>query len=336
MMKKSKNNRIFKFLILSILLLCCTILPFSVNAKTNEKRFVVLGGDAIGLKLETDVYVTGMYEVTTDTGKVKPWINSNVLVNDIIVSINNKKVTSINDIKEEVSSLDEGYISIKVKRNEDIIESNILVVTNVKGENTIGLYVKDKVLGVGTLTYYDLNDKTYGALGHLAINQNIIKGTIYNCNITGITKGLRGQPGEKQASIDNVEIGNIEINNKYGIFGTINNIENTNRFELIEVAKATEVKNGKAYITTVIEGNKKEVFEIEIIEVKNQFYEDIKGIKFKVTDKQLLDKTGGIIQGMSGSPIVQDGKLVGAVSHVLINDSAVGYGVFCEWMLNYS
>ena len=106
--------------------------------------------------------------------------------------------------------------------------------------------------------------------------------------------------------------------------------------QLIEVGNISDVKEGVAYITTVLEGNKKETFEIEIIEVNNQFYEDIKGIKFKVTDEDLIARTGGIIQGMSGSPIVQEGKLVGAVSHVLINDSTIGYGVFAQWMMNYS
>lgn len=333
-----KKRRLIKIFLLYVFIFCCILFPVnsSVSASSDKPRFVVLGGDAIGLRLETEVYITGKFEVTTNTGKVKPWINANIAVDDIIVSLNNQPIKEIEDIRTIVKTSDEGYIPIKVKRNEEIIESNILVVTNIKNENTIGLYVKDKVLGVGTLTYYDLKTKSFGALGHQAINQEIVRGSISNCKINGIVKGYRGQPGEKSGVISEDEIGSININNKFGIFGKFTEELNDNKYQLIEVAKSSEVVLGNAYITTVLEDNKKETFEIEIIEVKSQFYEDIKGIKFQVTDPKLLERTGGIIQGMSGSPIVQNGKLIGAVSHVLINDSTVGYGVFAEWMVNYS
>lgn len=333
-----KFKRRIKLILLFMMIICCIIIQFgtNVNALSEKTRFVVLGGDSIGLRLETDVYVTGKFEVITETGKVKPWINGNISVDDIIVSLNNQSIKNINDLREVINNCEEGYVSIKVKRKEQVIESNILVVKNIKGENTIGLYVKDKVLGVGTLTYYDLKTKKFGALGHMAINQEIVSGKITDSKITGIIKGERGQPGEKEAVIGKDEIGTISINNRFGIFGTINNKTLDNKYNLIEIANISDVKLGKAYITTVINENIKETFEIEIIEVNNQFYEDIKGIKFKVTDEKLLSKTGGIIQGMSGSPIVQDGKLIGAVSHVLINDSTIGYGVFAQWMINYS
>lgn len=332
-----KIIRKIKFVLIFLMIICCIIVPIgtNVNAESIDSKYVVLGGDSIGLRLETDVYVTGKFEVNTETGKVKPWINSNIVVEDVIVSLNNKSVKNIEDIRNVLKNCEEGYISIKVQRKDQIIESNILVVTNIKGENTIGLYVKDKVLGVGTLTYYDLKTKRFGALGHMAINQVINYGAITNSNVSGIIKGVRGQPGEKEAILDDLEIGVIETNNKFGIFGSFTNFTSSNKYQLVEVANISDVKEGKALITTVLEGNKKESFEIEIIEVNNQFYEDIKGIKFKVTDPILLEKTGGIIQGMSGSPIVQDGKLVGAVSHVLINDSTIGYGVFAQWMVNY-
>lgn len=337
-MKKINKKIINKIFILFIAIFSCLLIPISTNvyAASEKPRFVVLGGDSIGLRLETDVYITGKYEVTTDTGRVKPWKDANIMVDDIIVELNNKKINGIDDIKNIVKSCDEGYIPIKVKRNNNIIESNILIITNIKGDNTLGLYVKDNVLGVGTLTYYDLKTKTFGALGHQAINQEIIKGKICDCKINGIVKGMRGQPGEKEAVLENNEIGEITTNNKLGIFGKLTNFEFDNKYQLVQVAKAKEVVLGKANIITVLEDNKKETFEIEIIEVKSQFYEDIKGIKFRVTDQELLIKTGGIIQGMSGSPIIQNGKLVGAVSHVLINDSTIGYGVFSEWMINYS
>ena len=167
---KRRNSRI-KLAFLLIFLFCCIFVSVSstVSASSDKPRFVVLGGDAIGLRLETEVYVTGKFEVTTSTGKVKPWINGNIAVDDIIVSLNNQPINGIEDIRNIVKGSDEGYISIKVKRNNEIIESNILVVTNIKNENTIGLYVKDKILGVGTLTYYDIKTKSFGALGHQAI-----------------------------------------------------------------------------------------------------------------------------------------------------------------------
>lgn len=333
-----KKNRILnKILLICILVFCTVFIPFNGNISNkvyaqSENKYVALGGDAIGLRIETEVYITGKFEVNTITGKVKPWKDSDLQIDDIIIEIDNHKIVKIKDIKEILNEHDEEYVTIKVKRDNKIIVSNILICENLKGENTIGLYVKDNILGVGTLTYYDLNTKKFGALGHSAIDTNVLSGTICSCKINGIIKGMRGQPGEKEAILGKKSLGTIEKNNQFGVFGTFNNVENA-KYNLIAVAEPHEVEVGKAFITTVLDNNIKENFEVEIIEVKKQFYEDIKGIKIKVTDEKLLEKTGGIIQGMSGSPIIQNGKLVGAVSHVLVNDSCVGYGVFAKWMI---
>ena len=184
------------------------------------------------------------------------------------------------------------------------------------------------------MKYYDLKTKKFASLGHSAISGNVKKGVITTSFVNGIVKGFRGNPGEKKATLLNDKIGVITLNNEFGVFGKLEKINNKN--DLIAIEKIENVHTGKAEIVTVINGNKKEYFDIEILEAKNQTVETIKGIKFEVTDEYLLSKTGGIIQGMSGSPIVQDGKLIGAVSHVLVDDSSIGYGVYAEFMKVYT
>lgn len=348
MIKIYKNNEklTFKNIILKVLVLCLvtafTILCFAgknfvVNA-SEINDYVILGGDSIGLNLNTSVYVTGKYEVQTANGSVKPWSNSNIEVNDIIYMIDDKKVTSVDDLKSIVKR--EGKHSIELYRENELISTTINSYINNQGKYALGLYVKDNILGVGTMTYYDKESKKFASLGHSAVNGATCTGILTRSYVSGITKGVRGIPGEKKAYLDSTEIGTITLNNDYGVFGTITNNSLSNDLinsdDLIKLGSKDDVHTGKATITTVIQGDKKEEFAINITEVKKQSTPNIKGIKFEVTDPVLLEKTGGIIQGMSGSPIVQDGILVGAVSHVLVDDSKTGYGVFVEFMTSYT
>lgn len=348
---KSLNKQVvLKRISLFILLILISFISFetsglSTNNYKYNNKYVALGGETIGLELNTGVYITGKFKVKTKDGYVEPWKESNVEINDIIEKINDQPIDSIDDIKEIVNSNINYRLQIKrnINGNDTTIYTSIVPVNNIINPNnhnydncdnySLGLYVKDSILGVGTLTYYDIKTGKYAALGHNACN-NMISGNIRTSYVNGITKGIRGIPGEKKASVGSEILGNITLNNEIGIFGKLNNINKNN--ELIMIGNASDVHNGKATITTVINGRNKETFEIEIINVEKQEQEDIKGIKFEVVDKELLEKTGGIIQGMSGSPIVQDGKLIGAVSHVVIDDSRIGYGVFSEFMAKYS
>ena len=199
-----------------------------------------------------------------------------------------------------------------------------------------GLFVKDKVLGVGTLTFIDTDNNVYGALGHEVIDTisnnllEVSQGSIYKENVLNITKGTNGNPGEKLSTTNlNVKFGDITSNTEYGIFGHLDSTKGTSYIN--QFAKRNEIKLGKASILTCIKGNKVEEFEIEITSLKEK---ELKGITFKITDKRLLEKTGGVYSGMSGSPIIQNGKLVGAVTHVIVNNITTGYGIYIEEMYN--
>lgn len=326
-----------KIVYLSFYIVLCGLMIFgflstkTVNA-SKPNSYVCLGGDSIGLNLNTNVYVTGKYEIKTNDGLYKPWENSNIEVGDIIYYIDNVKINSIDNLKE--SNLKEGRHVIKLYRNNDIIETSIELKKDTNNSYPLGLYVKDNVLGVGTMTYFDLKTKKFASLGHQAVSGSIRKGILSKSYVSGITKGVRGIPGEKKAYLDRQELGVITENNVFGVFGNLT--KPISNCDLVKLGTKEDAHTGKAYITTVLSGDKKEQFEVNIIEVKDQLNPDIKGIKFEVTDKVLLDKTGGIIQGMSGSPIVQDGSLIGAVSHVLVDDCKIGYGVFVEFMASYT
>lgn len=318
-------RKILSLIILSFLI--CAF-NFDINASTFDKT-IIIGGESIGIQLNSKVHVVGFYEVeTANKKKISPWENSNILEGDIIISIDNQKVESNADIAKIIQNKDN--VNLKLLRDgENYIYTNIKVVINKNGKKSIGLYVKDKILGVGTLTYIDPETQTFGALGHSVANGES-NGQLLLSTIKSIRKASPGVPGEKYAVLSNSIIGTISKNTEIGIFGKINRIGNGTH---MKVQEAKKVRPGKAQLLTVVQGDKKEYFDIEIIEVRNQKTCATKGIKLKITDDELLLQTGGIIQGMSGSPIIQDGFLVGALSHVVISSPQTGYGVFAQWMI---
>jgi stage IV sporulation protein B len=322
----TKGGIIIKKL-LSLIILTCFLCLFNLNVSASETmNTVILGGDSIGLQMNSRVHVVGFYEIETEDGKVSPWKDRDINEGDIIVSIDDSSVQSNADITTLIANKD--HITMKLQRSNEYVYTVLEVAQSVQGKNSIGIYVKDKILGVGTLTYIDPNTKTYGALGHSVSNGNN-RGNLLQSSIKSIRKASPGVPGEKQATLSSSMIGTISMNTDIGIFGKIDDISGG---QSIKIQKAANVKPGKAKILTVIDGNTKEYFEIEIIEVKKQSSGSTKGLKVRVTDPRLLQITGGIIQGMSGSPIIQDGYLVGALSHVVVSSPTIGYGVFAEWM----
>ncbi|MDD4000924.1 MAG: SpoIVB peptidase [Bacilli bacterium] len=308
-----------------------------VGAKDTE-IYVIPGGDSIGLQLSTGIYITGKYDVKTAKGDVSPWENGNLEVGDKMVSINNIEVSKIEDVQKILSSLEnEQDLILKIKRGNKILITSCRAVRDKGGKFTLGLYVKDEVLGIGTVTYIDPKTKKFGALGHSMINDSLNGdniGLISASSVRGIRKSFPGVPGEKQATLGKQTVGTISKNIDIGVFGKIKNLNDFPEEKAIKVASPNEVRLGKAQMLTVLENNKKESFDVEIVEVKNQSRKDVKGIKIKITDEELLEKTGGIIQGMSGSPIIQDNKLIGAVSHVIIDSPDFGYCVYAMWMVN--
>lgn len=331
-----KNNKIIKFFLLLVITFSLFLGFSSVSyAKTNHKS-VILGGNSIGLRLDTGVYVAGKYQVEVDNKKISPWKNSDIKEGDKVLSYNGKKINSNNDILELLRNDLNETVTLTIERNNKIISTSVDIVRTKNKTKSLGLYIKDKMIGIGTLTFVDDESMTFASLGHGIYDSNVVIGTqngnITTSNVDSIKKSLPGEAGEKRASISNIVLGTIKSNKITGVYGKVNNLNMFDKHK-IEVADQKEVKTGKAKIMTVVDGNKIESFNIMITSVALQSSLDIKGIKFEVTDDRLLNISGGIVQGMSGSPIVQNGKLVGAVSHVCIDNPQNGYGMHIEWML---
>lgn len=320
-----------------ILLLLFTLLSFFVIGFDNKTiavsndRYVgevQLGGDTIGIKIKTNIEIVGKYDIVVNDEKIKPWENSDIEEGDYIYSIDNVVVKSNNELNEVLRTTRKSLVNISLIRKDKTINTTINVVKNANNINTIGLYIKDHIMGIGTLTFINNETKKYGALGH-SVSNALSKGDLYESSIKGYKKAVKGIPGEKYATLSPDKIGTIDLNNEIGIFGYFNKQINN---ENIYVLKREFITLGEAEIVTVISGNVIKKYKIDIIELDKQKNVDIKGIKFKVVDEELLNSTGGIIQGMSGSPIIQNGYLIGAVSHVAVNDPSIGFGVFAEWM----
>ena len=322
--KKIKNN------ILLTLMFTLLIIPTYTLAYSD---YILAGGENIGIELNSKgVIIVGTYEVN---GK-NPAKEAGIHAGDKITKINNKEVSSIEEMLNIVEkttnkeNIDITYLRVG-KENKTTLR---LTKTNDNIYKT-GLYVKDTISGVGTLTYIDPNTKLFGALGHEIIEKNtgqkleIKDGKIYSSTVTGITRSDIGKPGEKNARYDSSNIfGKVKENTTNGIFG--NYTSTLPDKKLYKVAKDNEVKMGDATILTVIDGNIVESFGINILKVSTN---EVKNILFEITDSRLLKKTGGIVQGMSGSPIIQDDYIVGAVTHVVVDDPTKGYGIFITKML---
>jgi len=310
---------------------------------------LIPGGQSIGVTLKTKgVMVVGQAGVVDKAGKkVFPAKDAGIEVGDILLKINNKEVTTDQDVSNEVHLAGEKNLNATVlyKHQDQVIEKDVKPVFCVEtGRYRMGLFVRDEAAGVGTLSFLDPVSKEYGALGHVITdadtNQKIevSNGKIIASTIYAIEKGKRGQPGEKVGSfvMNSAFNGTIEKNTLTGIFGKMSGqVTNPYFKEAIPVGWESEVKVGPAKIYTVIQGEKIEEFEVNIDRVMHN-RADSKNMIVRVTDPRLLEITGGIIQGMSGSPIVQNGKIIGAVTHVFVNDSQRGYGVFIQNMIKES
>ena len=335
--EKEKINKIGK---VSFSLNLFNLIPLkNIDVNVIAKTTVVPMGNAIGMKLYTaGVLVVGMSEIE---GK-KPYENSGIKEGDRIIQINQNQIDNTDDLMKAVNKSDGNNISIKYVRDEKTITTSIKPVKNSSNEYKIGLWVRDAAAGVGTLTFYEPSSGMFAALGHGIMDIDtaelikIANGELVTTNILSINKGTKGNPGEIRGTIEaGHTIGNISKNTKFGVFGTINKTPflNTSNINEMQVALREEIKIGKAQIICELENGKKEYYDIEIQRIFINNNKDNKSMLIKVTDKKLLEKTGGIIQGMSGAPIIQNGKFVGAITHVLVNDPTIGYGVFADIML---
>lgn len=303
------------------------------------KSKVVPVGKAIGMKLYTEgVLVVGMSEIN---GK-KPYENSGIQEGDAIIEINNEQIENTNDLIETVNKSNGKTVEVKYKRNEQTITTSIEPAKVNENEYKLGLWVRDAAAGVGTMTFYEPSSGMFAALGHGIADIdtseliNIESGELTTTNILSIVKGQKGTPGEIRGTIENSEsLGSIYKNTSFGVYGKVQskNKLDINNMEEMDVALRDEIKTGKAQILCELENGKTEKYDVEIKKVYLNNNENNKSMVIKITDEKLIEKTGGIIQGMSGAPIIQNGKFIGAVTHVLVNDPTVGYGVFADIMI---
>ena len=316
---------------LAIIFLTLFVIPIQVFAYSD---YIIAGGNNIGIELISNgIIIVGTYPVNGhDIAK-----EANLQIGDKITKINNKEVTSIDNM---INTINEENITDKIKitytRGNKEMNTNL----NLELEENIlktGLYVKDSINGVGTLTFIDPETKIFGALGHEIIEKTtgqkfeIKDGKIYSSTVTSINPSNDGNPGEKNARSNiNDVYGKVTKNTKSGVFGEYT--DNLPNNKLYPVATKDEIETGNAKILTVIEDDNIEEFSINILKISNDNNES-KNILFEITDKNLLNITGGIVQGMSGSPIIQNEKIIGAVTHVVVNDPTKGYGIFITNML---
>ena len=313
--------------------------PMAILAKD-----VVIGGQNIGIELRSNgLLISGTYDVKQNGKIYNPKSDSDIKKGDLIISVGENSVNSLNDLvtilKEKYA--DEESAKVTILRDGITYTKTLKLIKDEYGNIKTGLFIKERLLGIGTVTYYDPENGTYGALGHemndasYSPSIDLSFGTIYSSDVTLIRKSKNGAPGEKIASINEDEVlGEVVKNNEYGIYGKYT--VNVDDYVSLEVGDKDDVKLGKAQIWTVIHGDKVEKFDIEIVSVKSQDKQSVKGISFKIVDERLLNITNGIVAGMSGSPIIQDNKIIGAVTHVLVDKVDYGYGIFIEWMLEES
>lgn len=311
-----------------------------VTVNVIPKTTVVPLGKAIGMKLYTEgVLVVGMSEIEGQ----KPYENSGIETGDKIIEINNIEISNTDELIQCVNNSNGSNIEIKYinDKNEEEV-ANILPAKTSNNEYKLGLWVRDAAAGVGTITFYEPSTGEFGALGH-GINDvdtyeliDIANGELVNTNIIDIVKGEKGSPGEIRGIIEGERtIGSISKNTSFGVYGNVLDTTklNINKNNELEVANRSEIKTGKAEIMCELENGKVQNYEIEIQKIFLENNSDNKSMLIKVTDEELIEKTGGIIQGMSGAPIIQNGKFIGAVTHVLVNDPQMGYAVFGDLMI---
>ena len=311
------------------------IIPIGrTQVDATSAKTVTLGGYPIGIAVKTGLYITSKVSVVTKDGAVCPVESVDVKSGDILVSIDGVALTSIAQISQLIEDKEE--FTIVIRRGSDVKEYKIAPAIDVlSGKKKLGLLLQDQIEGIGTMTYSDGN--YFYSLGHAIKDMNgdditAKEGSIYSANIVGFVKGQKGRAGELNGSFSTLgnTLGSITANNNYGLYGKLNS-QVQGGIE-VTLGSKNDAQPGTAYIYTTIDGNAPQKYEIQIIKTASQSSPAEKSMVLRIVDQRLLDTTGGIVQGMSGSPIIQNDKLLGAVTHVFVSDPTKGYGVYGDWM----
>lgn len=310
-----------------------------------SNRKIAACGNTVGVKLKVDgILVIGVSDVETVNGKkVLPTKDTGIRPGDLIVEANGRVLNSIDDLIEEIDNSKGQALKIRYRRGRVYNDVEVTPVKAIDDKKYhIGLWVRDSTAGIGTLTFYDPKTKYFGALGHGITDIDtgalmpVKSGEILESNILGIRKGKEGSPGELKGVFieDEDRLGTIRFNSDHGIFGILHDGADRKIFNrLYPIGLRTQIKEGPATILSNIDGKKVKEYEVRVERISRQSVSGSKGMIIRITDKRLLDETGGIVQGMSGSPIIQNGRIIGAVTHVLVNDPTKGYGIFIETMI---
>lgn len=350
-MKQNRKKKILCVVILVISMAMFGKMGWNVSWAATQKEVtteqldedvVLVGGMPIGIYMETDgVLVLNTQKIKGIDGKEYNPAEKQVKAGDYIVGINGVEIHDKKQLTEQVEKLNDQEVELSIYREQKSLNVKMKAVEAAEKKYKLGIWVRDNVQGLGTITFLTKNSE-FGALGHgihdidTSVLMKIADGRIYRTSIRSVVKGSEGIPGSMEGIIvynRYNQLGTIKKNTEVGIYGILDDINTL--FEeqyAVQVAKIEEIKKGKATIRCFLDGEVKE-YAVEILEIDKTPNEINKGITLKVTDSELLGKTGGIVQGMSGSPILQDGKLVGAVTHVFVNNSTKGYGIFAEIML---
>lgn len=316
------------------------IIPIkTINVDVVKETLLVPCGTPFGIKMLTNgVVIVGVADIKTESGIVNPAVIAGLKVGDIITAINGKKVNTNAEIIQTVSNSEGKDLKISFYRNNISCSTNLTPVKSLTDSTYMaGIWLRDSTAGIGTLTFYNPASKGFGGLGHGVCDSEtnelmpLLSGDIVPVTISGITKGEKGNPGELRGyfTSDNA-MGTLDANVPAGVYGTLNSAP---KGSALEVAMKQEIKTGAAKILTTIDGGRPQYYNVEIEKIDYRDSVQSKNMVVHITDENLINATGGIVQGMSGSPIIQNNKIIGAVTHVFVNDPTRGYGIFAENML---
>ena len=314
------------------------IFPPDVSASA-EGESVYLGGMPVGIRLTSDGLVAVEYVgVVTKDGAKTPALDAGIQKGDLLIELNGVSLKEVSDIVTAIGDKTDPLPFKLLRKGRELTGEVTPVMDIVTMSPKIGLIVKNDLAGVGTVTFVKENGRMC-TLGHKISegdNDGAVydKGSFYKCNILGVVKSEKNEPGSLKGVFNrNSEpVGNVDSNTDFGVYGTMTDNSFIEGRPKIEIGTISDVKPGKASVFTTLEGDEPKEYSVEIVKYETQAEPEIKGMVVRVTDPALTEKAGGIVQGMSGSPVVQNGKLVGAITHVFVNDPLYGYGIYASWM----